>query len=170
MLGLAASHLSLGTNADYTSQALTHRVYAIGSLNQALNTPCATKAEGDARFATTMALTFQASYMPEGMQEFLSMIRGCIVVSETAMPYFTESVFHIFSPERHEQSVYELNQEPSHHGQNAEIFKDALISTRALGPLCRGVLEVRYLGIIERIIKATQRSDVDGKHDPHLEF
>ncbi|KAH8679342.1 hypothetical protein BGZ61DRAFT_457065 [Ilyonectria robusta] len=161
MLGLAASHLSLGTNADYTSQALTHRVYAIGSLNQALNTPCATKAEGDARFATMMALTFQASYMPEGMQEFLSMIRGCIVVSDTAMPYFTESVFHTFSPERHEQSVHELNQEPSHHGQNADIFKDALISSRALGPLCRGVLEVRYLGIIERILKATQRSDVD---------
>lgn len=170
MLGLAASHLSLGTNADYTSQALTHRVYAIGSLNQALNTPCATKAEGDARFATMMALTFQSSYMPEGMQEFLSMIRGCIVVSDTAMPYFTESVFHTFSPERHEQSVHELNQEPSHHGQNADIFKDALISSRAFGPLCRSVLEVRYLGIIERILKATQRSDVDGIHGLHSEI
>ncbi|KAH7141022.1 hypothetical protein EDB81DRAFT_654675 [Dactylonectria macrodidyma] len=161
MLGLSASHLSLGSSADYEPQALAHRVYAISSLNAALSKPCTSKAEGDALFATMMALTFQSSYMPEGMLEFLSMIRGCMVVSATAMPNFTESAFQSFSPEGHEKSVHELNPDAPEYGANSDIFAAAAVSARALGPLCRSVLEVRYLGILEGILKATQRSDVD---------
>ncbi|KAH7144204.1 hypothetical protein B0J13DRAFT_475115 [Dactylonectria estremocensis] len=161
MLGLSASHLSLGSSANYKPQALAHRVSAIGSLNAALSKPCSSKAEGDARFATIMVLTFQASYMPEGMLEFLALIRGCIVVSNTAMPCFTESAFQCFSPEGHEQSVYELNPDAPEYGANSDVFAAATVSARALGPLCRSVLEVRYLGVLEGILKATQRSDVD---------
>lgn len=58
MLGLGASHLSVVTETGYADQAISHRVAAIRGLNQALSRPCVSGAEGDARFAATMALTF----------------------------------------------------------------------------------------------------------------
>lgn len=77
MLALGASHLTLCTSANFSSQALSHRVKAIQSLNKMLSKQTFTKAEGDAAFATLLTLTFQSSYMPEGMLDFIAMVRGC---------------------------------------------------------------------------------------------
>jgi hypothetical protein len=77
MLGLGASHLTIHACGDYSSHALTHRVQAIKSLNSVLSRPNLSQEDGDAAFATIMSLTFQSSYMPEGMFDFVSMVRGC---------------------------------------------------------------------------------------------
>lgn len=99
MLGLAASHLSLLSGNDSSipddapylitrtcssSQAagLTHRIKSISLLNASLSIPCSSPAEGDARFASILILAFQASCLPDGMTEFLSMIRLCSVIAE----------------------------------------------------------------------------------------
>ncbi|KAJ4419524.1 hypothetical protein N0V85_001005 [Neurospora sp. IMI 360204] len=87
MLGLAASHLSLlTTNANESSSssqaALTHRIKSISLLNASLSTPCSSPAEGDARFASILIMAFQASCLPDGMNEFLSMIRLCSVIAD----------------------------------------------------------------------------------------
>ncbi|KAK3503559.1 hypothetical protein B0T13DRAFT_508350 [Neurospora crassa] len=90
MLGLAASHLSLVTSSPSSfcssrssgsQAALSHRVKSISLLNHSLSTPCSSPAEGDARFASILILAFQARCLPDGMIEFLSMIRLCSVIA-----------------------------------------------------------------------------------------
>jgi hypothetical protein len=83
MLGLGASHLSLCTNEDYTSQALSHRVQAMKALNAQLSRPNPSTKDGDAAFGAVMSLTFQSSYMADGMLDFISMVRGCKALSLT---------------------------------------------------------------------------------------
>lgn len=77
MLALGASHLGLLSNVDYQNVALKHRVRAIEELNQHLSNPNLSMPAGDAAFGAIMALTFQSAYMPDGMTDFLTMIRGC---------------------------------------------------------------------------------------------
>ncbi|KAM5364340.1 hypothetical protein ACJZ2D_011537 [Fusarium nematophilum] len=160
MLGLAASHLSLCDTMDYSSQALSHRVQAIRLLNQALSKPCPSKAEAEARFAATMALAFQASHMPNGMLEFLVMLRGCTVVSHSALLPLEESVFNGFTSETHNETVLSLNQDNTLDGQLAEILNAGLLSVSYLRPICHSVLEVRYLVILESALKLAKRSPV----------
>ncbi|EGZ67988.1 hypothetical protein NEUTE2DRAFT_117399 [Neurospora tetrasperma FGSC 2509] len=90
MLGLAASHLSLVTSSPSSfcssrssgsQAALSHRIKSISLLNRSLSTPCSSPAEGDARFASILILAFQARCLPDGMTEFLSMIRLCSVIA-----------------------------------------------------------------------------------------
>lgn len=164
MLGLGASHLSLAsTGEDFTAQALAHRVAAITSLNQTLSRPCASKAEGDARFATVMALTFQSSYMSEGMLEFLSMVRGCYVVSTTAMLRFEDSLFCDFSLEKHIDTVHRLSNKMPSDCQEQELMESFSTSIMALAPLCQSTLEVEFLAYFNRIIDCARSSSVDGK-------
>ncbi|CAG9997768.1 unnamed protein product [Clonostachys byssicola] len=160
VLGLAASHLTLASRneIDYSAHALSHRVQAINSLNTALSKPCASMAEGDARFATLMALTFQSSYMPDGMVDFLAMIRGCTVVPGTGMPSFSESVFQGFSAEAHQQSIIEMNEDrPEAKDQRLASFAiDGLKSLYALRPFCPdGSLEGTYLDALEGVLELT---------------
>jgi hypothetical protein len=81
MLALGASNLSLTTDstAELASQALTHRVKAVALLNKALSRPATTKEEADARFAAFMNLTFQSTCMVDGLIDFFTMLRGCIL-------------------------------------------------------------------------------------------
>jgi hypothetical protein len=81
LLGLAASHLTITSDSDYSSSALSHRFLAIKGLNEALSITPRTGHDGDALLASCYALTFQSSYMTDGLQEFLTFLRGCNLVS-----------------------------------------------------------------------------------------
>ncbi|KAL0941737.1 C6 zinc finger domain-containing protein [Colletotrichum truncatum] len=172
MLGLGASHLELcsaTTGAASSSQALGHRVKAIQALNARLSSPGLSKVDGDAAFAAMMALTFQASYMPEGMYDFISMVRGCHVVAMKAMPSFEDSAFRTFSREEH---VYNFKQQLSTNGSSeglGSVQGDARLGVlvgfienlAALAPLCGSVLEVEYLAEIRRVIQLTLAESED---------
>ena len=154
MLGLAASHLSLYTGNDAPS-ALAHRVKAISALNESLSRPCTSAAEGDARFGAIMALTFQASCMPDCMTEFLSMIRGCHIIASTGMTDFSSSLFQEFTAEGYTDSIKRLigSDGLALEPQQAKYFEDFLVSLRNLGPLCTSPLEVKFLAATERVMK-----------------
>ncbi|KAL6860117.1 hypothetical protein ACO1O0_004142 [Amphichorda felina] len=177
MLGLGASHLSLclasdssTSSADYSSQALSHRVRAISSLNHALSQPCTSRIEGDARFATIMALAFQSSHMPDGMLEFVSMVRGCIVVAETAIPSLRESAFASFSTEEHVRRVYEMS--AAFGEDTAQWYRDVawyrafaqqgLASVKALEPLCQDDFERMYYSNLYSTLEKSIVSPVEG--------
>jgi hypothetical protein len=81
ILSLGASHLSRLTGIDYRKESLTHRGLAIAGLNQALSQPAQTYGEGDAMLAACYALTFQASYMGDGLSDFITMVRGCALTT-----------------------------------------------------------------------------------------
>ncbi|KAK0708184.1 hypothetical protein B0H67DRAFT_603219 [Lasiosphaeris hirsuta] len=156
MLGLGASHLNL-YSGDCSSQALEHRVKAIQSLNQALSKPCSSRAEGDARFAAIMALTFQSSCMPEGMNEFLTMVRGCHVIAGTGMLSFEDSLFRSFTQQGYTDSLRRQYAMGSHDftlEPETEIrFDEFVVSLRALAPLCSSPLELKFLAVTERSAK-----------------
>ncbi|GAB1315714.1 hypothetical protein MFIFM68171_05924 [Madurella fahalii] len=159
MLGLAASHLDL-YGGNCASQALAHRVKAIQSLNRALSQPCTSAAEADARFAALFSLTFQASCMPEGMPEFLSMVRGCHILAIESMMAYDDSLFSAFTQEGYSDSVRRLiGTSPLQLDAETEIMVDDFTkSLRALAPLCTSPLEVRFLAATERIIKVAKVS------------
>jgi Fungal specific transcription factor domain len=81
LLGLAASHLTITSDSDYSSSALSHRFLAIKGLNEALSITPRKGHDGDALLASCYALTFQSSYMTDGLHEFLTFLRGCNLVS-----------------------------------------------------------------------------------------
>lgn len=96
LLALGAQHLST-TTGTYSLAALHHRVAAITALNAALSAPRTTPAAADATLAAAIALTFQSTHMPEGMMDFLGMLRGWMVVQTTVVPEMEGSVFRGFT-------------------------------------------------------------------------
>lgn len=169
MLGLAASHLDL-YGGNCSSQALAHRVKAIQSLNQALSRPCTSIAEGDARFAAMFALAFQASCMPEGMSEFLSLIRGCYILATTSVMAHEDSLFNTFTQEGYSDNVRRLiGTSPLKLDADTEVLIDDFSkSLRALAPLCTSPLEVRFLAATERIVKVARVSATEGQLLRHM--
>ncbi|KAK4147451.1 uncharacterized protein C8A04DRAFT_9004 [Dichotomopilus funicola] len=159
MLGLAASHLGI-YGVQSSSEALTHRVKAINLLNQALGSPPRSTAEGDAQFAAMFALAFQASCMPDGMNEFIAMIKGCHVVGSTALITHPDSLFWSFTQEHYSDRIrliLGLGPVGLTPEQDA-LMDDFLDSLHALAPLCTSPLEVRFLASTESLVKTTKIS------------
>ncbi|KAK0709450.1 hypothetical protein B0T26DRAFT_610839, partial [Lasiosphaeria miniovina] len=163
MLGLAASHLSLFGD-DSSSVALSYRVKALQSLNQALNTPPTSNIEADARFATVLALAFQASTMPEGMVEWVTMARGCGIIARSEAIYTSEkSIFFTLGQQGVSRSIKRLTpRDPKNLPElpTEDLVREFLVSLRAIAPLCSSPIEVMFLAEIERAAKlATVSAD-----------
>jgi hypothetical protein len=100
VLGMAASHLELITGTDLNAQAIHHRVLAIKGSNEAISRTQRTGSDGDALLASCYLLTFQSSYMIDGLQEFFQMVRGCSLLSvqlkneNLPMAFFLEEKDH----------------------------------------------------------------------------
>lgn len=83
MLGLAASDIAQDSPNDsaLTCSAMNHRLRAITALNEALSRGVHTMEEGNAMLATCYSLVFQSALISDGFPEYMSFIRGCIVVA-----------------------------------------------------------------------------------------
>jgi hypothetical protein len=81
VLGLAASHLELSTGQNLRDSAMHHRILAIRGSNEAISQTSRKGADCDALLAACYALTFQSTYMPEGLPDFFQMVRGCSILS-----------------------------------------------------------------------------------------
>jgi hypothetical protein len=96
ILALGASHLTrVAPGEDYTTQAIIHRGHAIEGLNKALNKTDRSYGESDAMLAACYALTFQASHMGDGMIDFITMVRGCALVTEKVKQEGLTTAFNI---------------------------------------------------------------------------
>lgn len=79
----SSSH-SIQTTSDQralSAAALHHRVLAIKSLQNALAQGIKDTEAGNAMLATCYVLVFQSSLISDGFPEFMSFIRGCMVVA-----------------------------------------------------------------------------------------
>ena len=81
ILSLGASHLSCLSGVEYRRESLVHRGHAIAGLNQALGKTARSYGESDAMLATCHALAFQALYMGDGLNDFITMVRGCALTT-----------------------------------------------------------------------------------------
>ncbi|KAM7206272.1 C6 zinc finger protein [Rhypophila sp. PSN 637] len=91
ILGFAASEL-LNTDPSLIESAMTHRLKAIRAIKKTLNAAASsinpttsstndkTFEEGNALMATCFALTFQSVWLDDGMTEYMTFIRGIVIV------------------------------------------------------------------------------------------
>lgn len=175
LLALGAQHLAISTPTatTYSLPALHHRVAAITSLNAALSTPSVSRAAGDATLAAAIALTFQSTHMPEGMMDFLGMLRGWSVVQTTVVPEMEGSVFRGFTEGGFVESLRATVGEQGDGGSGvggvvdgglAERMQEVEVSLGLVGGLCGEDAERGYLGELERIVGvATGRGAVEGE-------
>jgi hypothetical protein len=77
MLALGSSHLGESEDPAFAKDSLKHRVKAIKSLNKFWQKSPPTEADSDALFAAMLILSFQTGYIPDGINDHLSMTRGC---------------------------------------------------------------------------------------------
>jgi hypothetical protein len=95
ILALAASHLNAVSSANVAEAAISHRILAVKSLNEALSIPPKSRGEQDARMAASLALAFQSSHLQDGLFEFLTMIRGCNLIAGDEAVMSRDSAFKV---------------------------------------------------------------------------
>jgi hypothetical protein len=136
MLGLAATCLTTTTDVDYSSLAISHRLMAITGLNKALSKASWTSSDGDAIVAACYALTFQSSYMKDGIFEFLTMVRGCGLVSLRLINDNVDVSFSIRADDHLDYMKSRLDNLPD---IDADLLKGSVSSFDRLLPLCEGL-------------------------------
>ncbi|KAM5366800.1 hypothetical protein ACJZ2D_010340 [Fusarium nematophilum] len=160
LLALAAQHLTLFNGTNHSVQALDLRVLAIKGLNDALSQPCLTAADADARYAAVIALTFQSSYMPDAMMDFLAMMRGWMLISTILVPGHGESMFRGFTRDSFIGSR-EKHVEHQRACDDDTVIEDFLASLNTVRTLCRGKAEHRYLFMLEKLAQRSKASPRD---------
>ncbi|KAM0545345.1 hypothetical protein ACHAPJ_011417 [Fusarium lateritium] len=160
LLALAAQHLTVFNKADYSVQALGLRISAIKGLNDALSQPCCTAADADARYAAIISLTFQSSYMPDGLMEFVAMMRGWMIISTTLVTDSRASLFSRFTRQSFVESMEQLVKKQCTAEDEAAI-EGFLASLRVLQPLLRGNAELQYLSKLQDLAVLSKSSPRD---------
>lgn len=105
ILALGASHLNrMAPNPCYEKDALMHRGHAINGLNTCMAKNTHVYGEADAMLATCYALTFQASYMADGLADFVIFVRGCALATGKIQEEQATTAFNL-DPDRHHDAV-----------------------------------------------------------------
>ncbi|KAM3562961.1 hypothetical protein MY1884_001506 [Beauveria asiatica] len=166
MLGLGASHLSIITPNSYTQAALKHRVTALEGFKKFISTAGQSREHADAAFATALVLTFQATQMRDGLDDFLTMIRGCNLIGTHAMGQYESSRFRTFEKElylRRLTEVVPLDKPIPYF--DAEAIRGFMGSLENLGPLCRSIEELQYLSIMRSIATSALQSPMSAYYE-----
>lgn len=101
ILALGASHLNRMTPLScYEKEALMHRGNAINGLNTCMAKTSHIYGEADAMLATCYALTFQSSYMADGISDFVIFVRGCALATGKIRDENAPTAFNL-APNRH---------------------------------------------------------------------
>jgi len=152
MLGLGASDLSLRCkeSSELNSTAIAHRIQAVRLLNQAFLTPPKDGYELDARFATLVILTFQSACMSEGLTDFLTMLRGCIL--QRAPEGAPNSCFAYLMP-NHSLVMEQRLSEAQLESLDIECLDQAMMSLAALKPYCKPGVEEQFHELLCQVIQ-----------------
>ncbi|KAI1460846.1 hypothetical protein F4805DRAFT_415748 [Annulohypoxylon moriforme] len=157
ILGLAASDL-MQRDPSLITFAMMHRLKAIKAIKKTLNEAPKTNTfeEGNALVATCFALTFQSVILDDGMTEFMTFVRGIVLVSmqmwtKGARPLFTN--LHQSDPQKLLKPIIE-----SIPPLRSPFVLAAARSLHALGELCRRDLEIEYRQYLVGIVDALPTS------------
>ncbi|KAL2061575.1 hypothetical protein VTL71DRAFT_6952 [Oculimacula yallundae] len=159
VLGLAASHLELLTGAELGSQAIQHRVLAIQGSNEGLQMTSRSGSDGDALLAACYLLTFQSSYMKDGMYEFFQFVRGCTLLSnqlrddKVPMAFFLTSNDHFSFMEKRLMDLPRIHE---------ELLENAERSLVAIPPYFDGAVHQIFFTAMIACIDAVRVSSLQG--------
>lgn len=168
ILGFAASEL-ISTDASLVTAAMNHRVKAIRAIKKRLSETSranATYEETNALVATCYALTFQSVSLDDGLAEYMTFIRGIVIV---AMQMMFKGIKPIFSNimEEEQDAVLAPYMEgmPLIERAWADAATEALTNLRQL---CVETVEIEYC---EKLVDVTEKlyiNSFDGERIPHL--
>lgn len=162
MLGLSASDISMTPTltSNLTCSAMSHRVQAIKALNQAMSNGLHTAEEGNAMLATCYALLFQSVLIDDGLPEFMSFLRGILVVASNMGCKRMKFIFHSFhGSEQFAKMEPHLDGAPA---INHRLVDAACRSLEAFSPLCQQTYEKVYHGILLKTARALYTSSREG--------
>lgn len=160
MLALGASHLDrLTPIAIYQKEALMHRGHAINGLNKALAQSRHDYGEADAMLATCYALTFQSSYMADGLQDFITFVRGCALATGKIRDENAPTAFNL-TPDRHYRVVEpRLRRLPS---VNPVLISQALDALDGVQTYLQYPAEYKFYTAIRGVFTSLQQSSPAG--------
>ncbi|OIW27362.1 C6 zinc finger protein [Coniochaeta ligniaria NRRL 30616] len=144
ILGFAASDLSVQKDPSLLASAMNHRLKAIKAIKKTLSdVPRAdTFEEGNAMMATCFALTFQSVLLDDGMVEYMTFIRGIIIV---AIQMYIKGAKLIFGPFLGDKQVDVLQPLLEKVPLIEHTWAAAAITAiEGLGALCQHPIEKQY--------------------------
>ncbi|EXJ82923.1 hypothetical protein A1O3_06739 [Capronia epimyces CBS 606.96] len=159
ILSLGASHLSRLTGVDYRRESLVHRGHAFAGLNQALSQTALAYGESDAMLASCYALTFQASYMGDGLVDFITMVRGCALTTQKIQQENSPTAFNLHPDYHFKFMAPRLPQLPSVHPQ---LLEDADRALEGIRPYVAGDTELDFHDALVDVVISLQASPIDG--------
>ncbi|KAI1107326.1 hypothetical protein F4804DRAFT_297596 [Jackrogersella minutella] len=143
ILGLAASDL-IADDPSLVTFAMMHRLKAIKAIKKTLNEAPKSNnfEEGNALVATCFALTFQSVILDDGMAEYMTFVRGIVLValqmySKGGKPLFSN--LHQSDPQKLLRPLIEAAAPIT-----GSFVAAASASIRGLAPLCSRDLEQEY--------------------------
>jgi hypothetical protein len=163
MLGLSASDLKERSimTSEITYCAMAHRVQAIKSLNRAMSNGLHTFEEGNAMLATCYVLLFQSVLLEDGLGEYMSFIRGCVLIAQNMGCRRLKFLFHsvngtesLAKMDPHLKESSEVNPEPVNAGCK---------SLEAFEPLCQLEYQKTFHNSLLKIARALYTSSRNGK-------
>ncbi|KAF2004810.1 hypothetical protein P154DRAFT_19288 [Amniculicola lignicola CBS 123094] len=152
ILALAASHLDAVSTANVAEEAISHRIMAMKSLNDALSVPPKTRNERDARMAAALALAFQSSHLQDGLFEFLTMVRGCNLIAGDDGLNTTESAFHAFREDGHLATMRSRLANSQLNSVNRDDLDSATLSLQVIEMLNLTDWEKSFYDILVRTV------------------
>ncbi|PNY26987.1 Sterol uptake control protein 2 [Tolypocladium capitatum] len=155
ILGFAASELT-HTDSSLVTAAMNHRIKAIRAIKKRLTEGSrveTTYEEANALVATCFALTFQSVSLDDGLAEYMTFIRGILIIGMQMMFKGIKPVFQTLFEDRQNELVAPLMQDlPLIQRAWADAAVEAISNLR---PLCVDAVEVEYyeqlLGIAEKL-------------------
>ncbi|KAF2117570.1 hypothetical protein BDV96DRAFT_597489 [Lophiotrema nucula] len=153
ILALAASHLDAVSTSSVAEEAISHRILAVKSLNEALSVPPKTRCERDARMAAALALAFQSSHLQDGLFEFLTMVRGCNLIADDEALNSPDSAFHAFREDGHLATMRSRLATSSLNAVNRDDLDSASLSLQMIEPLNMTDWEKSFWDILVRTVE-----------------
>jgi hypothetical protein len=167
MLALSASDLeatSSQPSSELVQSAMFHRTLAIKSLNSALSTGLHSIEEGNAILATCYILVYQSTLMDEGLSEYLTFVRGCVLVPLQMNCRGLKFLFqNLLSDEEIEMSRPYLQRMPA---VDLRPVDAAYASLEAFAPLCEREPEKLMREHTLEIVRKFYLSSCDGTNSP----
>lgn len=153
ILGFAASQL-MSTDSSLVAAAMSHRVKAIRSIKKRLVENARTGTsheEANALVATCFALTFQSVSLDDGMAEYMTFIRGIVIVGMQMVFKGIKPIFStIFEPEQDELLAPYMQDLPLIQRGWADQARDAINNLR---DLCVEPVEIEYQEKLNAVVE-----------------
>jgi Fungal specific transcription factor domain len=161
LLALGASHLGSVSpeNSKYHKAALTHRIRAISGLKKAMPQARGVYGESDAILATCYALLYQSASIADGMADFITFVRGCMLAKTKFQEDGSKTAFDL-TPDKHFQMVeHYVRRLPN---VDSSLIQDGLEALDALQPHLLGPPEVQLYRALRGVLTGLHNSSEVG--------